>query len=230
MWKLIKADSEYNAISNCILWSIILGLVISNSIWGGMEETIAIIMFLIALFFGGGDAVESAKTKKIRMLSTLPLSARKLGLYRQWDTVIYWTLWMALLFISSVISKRGNLGLDYVWWILSRIGCMFIFAGFMDLANNLFFCVKEKKPDKIVMAWIIYPSLGMAALIGGLLLYFFTISPGDKPDWHFININWFVSTFPGSFGILLFGLIIQALNVYVYERRRSYLEEFALAV
>jgi len=65
----------------------------------------------------------------------------------------------------------------------------------------------------------------------GLLLYLFTIiSPGDIPYWLFININGFVSTFPGSFGILLFGLIIQALNVYVYERRRSYLEEFALAV
>ncbi|MBN2320261.1 MAG: hypothetical protein JXR49_14345 [Acidobacteria bacterium] len=230
MWKLIKADSEYFAISHYIMWSIILILVISNSILGGMEETIAIIMFFTALFFGGGMASESAKTKRIRMLSTLPLSARKLGLFYQWATVIEWILCMTLLFISSLISQRGNLGLEYVWWILTRIGCMFIFAGFMDLANNLFFCVKEKKPDKIVFAWFIYPFLWMAAIIGGLLLYLFTISPGDKPDWPFININEFVSTFHGSFGILLLGLIILALNVYVYERRRSYLEEFAIAV
>jgi|GEM_PF-1184445 len=230
MWKLIKADSEYNVIPNCILMSIILGLVISNSILGGMEETIAIIMFIAAMIFGGGMASESAKNKRIRMLSTLPLSARELGLYYQWGTVTVWTLCMALLFISSLISQRGNLGLEYVWWILTRIGCLFIFAGCMDLANNLFFCVREKKPDKIVMAWIIYPSLSIAAVIGGLLLYFFTISLDDKPYWPFITINEFVSTFHGSFGLLLFGLIILALNVYVYEWRRSYLEEFTLPV
>ena len=224
MWKLINADSEYNYLSNCVSWAIILSLVILNSLLGGMEEVMAVIMILTALVFGGGEATESAKTKRIRMLSILPLSARMVGLYRQIGAVIAWTLYMALLAVSSLISQRGNLGPDYAWWILTRIGYMFIFIGFMDLAYILYFCVKEKKPDKTVMGWVVFPSLWIVA-IAALLLYFFSNSPGDHDDGFLNSIAELALTLPGSLSILLFGLIIMALNVYAYERRRSFLEE-----
>jgi len=229
MWKLISANEEYTYLSGVLSWSTILALAIINSILGGMEEIMAVIMFITAVIFGGGESVESAKTKRIRMLSTLPVSVRKLGLYRQWGLVIGWTLCMALLVVSSLISQRGNLGPDYGWWILTRIGCMFIFAGFLDLLNNLYFCVREKKPDKTVMAWVISPLLWIAA-VAGCLLYFATNSPGGLPFGFPNSIAELALTLPGSLGILLFGLIILALNVYVYERRRSYLEESAFAV
>jgi len=224
MWRLISANEEYHYLSGVLSWSTILALVIINSILGGMEEIIAVIMFLTAAIFGGGAASESAKTKRIRMLSTLPLSVRRLGLFRQWDLVVGWTLWMTLLTVSSLISQRGSLGPDYGWWILTRIGCMFLFAGFLDLANNLYFCVKEKRQDRTVMAWVISPLLGIAA-IAGVTLYFVTNSPGDY-TFRFLNSIVELSlTLTGSLGILLFGLIILALNVFAYERRRSFLEE-----
>lgn len=224
MWKLISADSEYYYLSNVISWSTVLTLVICNSMRGGIEEAMAAILFITAVLFGGGTSAESARTKRIRMLSTLPLSPRELGIYRQWDTVIGWPLWMALLVISSLIGQRGNLGPDYAWWILTRIGYMFIFAGFLDLAKSLYSCIKEKKQDKTLMALLVFPSL-LAAAIAALLLYFFTNWPGDN-HYGFLNrITELSLTLPGSLGILFFGLIILTLNVYVYGRRRSFLEE-----
>jgi hypothetical protein len=189
-----------------------------------MEEIIAFILILAAVVLGGGESQESAKTKRIRMLTILPLSARMVGLYRQMGAVIPWTLYLALLAISSLISQRGNLGPDYAWWILTRIGFMFIFVGFMDLAYILYFCVKEKRPDKTVMGWVIFPSLWIAA-IAALLLYFFTNSLGGHHSGFLSSVTELAITLPGSLSILLFGLIIVALNVFVYERRRSFLEE-----
>ena len=224
MWRLISANEEYHYLLGVLSWSTILALAISNSIFGAMEEVMAVILFLAAMIFGGGESAESAKTKRIRMLSTLPVSVRKLGLFHQCGLLIGWTLWMTLLAFSSLISQRGSLSPDYGWWILTRIGCMFLFAGFWDLANNLFFCVREKKPDKTVMAWVVSPLLGMAA-IAGAILYFVTNSPGDNPFGFLNSIADLSFTLPGSLGILLFSLIIVALNVFAYERRRSFLEE-----
>jgi len=228
MWRLISAHEEYQYPSGLLSWSTILALTIANSILGGMEEVVAIIMFIAAAIFGGGAASESAKTKRIRMLSTLPVSARRFGLYRQWDLVVGWTLWMALLTVSSLISQRGSLGPDYGWWILTRIGYMFLFAGFLDLSNNLFFCVRERKPDKSVMAWVVSPLLGIAG-IAGFVLYFATNSPGGDPFGFPNRMAELSLTLPGSLGILFFALIILALNVYFYERRRSFLEETTIA-
>jgi hypothetical protein len=226
MKKLRKADNEYNKIPALTLWGIILALVIANSIWGGMEEVAVLVMVASAVLIGRGMiASESLKTKRIRMLSALPLSARQLGMYRQSGILIGWPLWISLIAISSLISQRGNLGLDYVWWMLTRIGCMFIFTGFMDLASCLFYCVKEKKPDKTVMKWVIYPFLMIVSTAGIFLLYIITTPSGNYHSRFLNSIIDLASTPYGSLAILFVGLISMALSVYAYERRRSYLEE-----
>ena len=228
MRRLIKADSEYNRVANHIQWPVILAMVAANSIWGGMEEGIATAMFFMAIFLGILVTSESAKTRRIRMLSTLPLSARTLGLYRQYGLVVGWSTWMALLAASSLISRRGDLGPDYAAWLLTRIACMFLFAGLMSLTTDLYFGARETKRDKAIQMWVVQPLLIAAASIAGPILYMATLpGTGAHSHWLIARISDLALSLPGSVFLLIAGLLVLALDLYAYQRRRSYLEESA---
>lgn len=226
MWKLINADSEYNRILNIIQWPILFIATLANSILGGLEEILAIIMLVLGGMIGAAAGAESSKTKRIRLLSGLPLSVRKLGIFRHYGLVVGGFFCMALLFLSSLISQRGHLGLDYLWWVLTKFGSMFIFAGCMNLATGLFYCAKDKRPEKALMRWIASPFLAIAGLIAGPILYLFTTpGPATYRGRILVSISEMFLSFPGAFGVLLVGLALLMLDVYVYERRRSYTEE-----
>jgi hypothetical protein len=225
MWKLINADSEYNRIFNFIQWPIYFIAVLANSILGGLEESLAVLALVLGLVIGAATGTESLKTKRIRLLSGLPLPVRKLGIFRHYGLVVGWLTIMTLIFLSSLISRRGHLGPDYVWWVLTKIGSIFIFAGCMNLATDLFYCVKDKKLERALMRWIASPFLVMASMIGGLLYLFTVYGPGIYRGWFLVNLSEMFLSFPGAFGVLLVGLALLMLDVYVYERRRSYTEE-----
>jgi len=107
---------------------------------------------------------------------------------------------------------------------------MFMFVGFLSLANDLFFCVKENKSQKAAMTSIAYPLLLIASFMTGPFVYFFVSEVshglhGQRVFW--APVYEVLQTLPGALGVLLAGLILLALDVYVYQRRRSYLEESA---
>ncbi|NLV30332.1 MAG: hypothetical protein GXY47_04175 [Acidobacteria bacterium] len=225
MRRLIQADSEYNRVANFIQWPVVLAMVAANSIWGGMEEAIATAMFFMAIFLGILVTSESAKTRRIRMLSALPLPARTLGLYRLYGLVVGWSTWMALLAASSLISRRGDLGPDYAAWLLTRIGCMFLFAGMMSLSTDVYFGARETKKARDLQKWVVQPLLIAAASIAGPILYMATVPmPGANKILLLTRIT---QSLPGSVFLLIAGLLVLALDVHAYQRRRSYLEESA---
>jgi hypothetical protein len=226
MWKLINADSEYNRIINIFQFSAVFIFFLANSILGGLEEILAIFLLMLGIVISSKVASESARTKRIRLLSGLPLPIRKLGVFRYYGLVSGWFIWMTFLFISSLISQRGHLGFAYLWWALTKIGSMFIFAGCLNLATNLYFCTKDKSLEKALTILIGAPVLFIAAIVGGPGLYLFTINGPDKQHGQFsVALSKMLLSFPGTLSLLLVGLALLALDVYVYERRRSYLEE-----
>jgi hypothetical protein len=228
MWKLVNADSEYNRVINYISWLVILCLSVTNAIVAGFEGPLSIIMFFTVLILGITVGSETAKSKRIQLLAGLPVPIKTIGLYRQCGIAIGWSSFVVLLFLSSLINRRGHLEMYYVWRSLTMIGTMFIFVGLINLATDLFFSFQDNKPQKKTMAWIVGPILWLAAFFGGPGLYLIAISsePGKHPNnWFSRNIYDPFLFSPAAIGYLLFGFAALALDAYVFARRRSYLEE-----
>jgi hypothetical protein len=229
MWKLLSTDSGYYQFLNYIQLPVILTLVVVNSIWGNLEGAITVAMFILAMIFGAaiGFGERVAKSRRIRLLAGLPVPVRSLGLYGHFGTVVGWCAWMALLSLSSLISKRGHLDLNYLYWIVAKIGGIFIFAGGISLPKNLFFCVRDRKFEKHLIQNVVSPVLMILSFFGWFLYLF--VDEGGL-DVHGPRVFWarlteIVHTFPGAFSVLLAGCMLLALDVYFFERRRSYLDD-----
>ncbi len=203
-------------------------LVVANSIWGNLERTVALVMFFLAMLIGAATGRERGiKTNRVRLLAGLPLPVRSIGLYRHFGTVVGIFIWMALLFLSSLISKRGHLDLSYLCWILVKIGSIYIFAGSISMPANLFYYVRDRIFEKRLIQAFVYPLLVIVSF-AGVFMYLFV--PDDVLDAHGNRVFWaglseIARTFPGAFGILLAGFVLLALDVYFFERRRSYIED-----
>jgi hypothetical protein len=227
MWKLLSADSGYSQWIYYIQWPVILLLVVWNSIRGNLEGPITLVMFFLGILFGAVIGSEWVKTKRVRLLAGLPLPVRSFGLRRHFGTVRGWAIWMSLLFLSSLISKRGHLDLNYLWWMLTKSGSIFIFVGGICLPTNLFFYVRDRKFEKRLIQGFVQPLLLLVGFTG-LFLYLFVAEGGL--DVHGQRVFWaplteIVHTFPGALSVLLTGFILLALDSYVFERRRSYLDD-----
>lgn len=218
MWKLIKADLEYNRTLFIFLYSIIFVSVLANSIRGDLEEYLAILMFFSVVLIGILVGTEEVKTKRIRFLSELPLPVRQLGILRYPVFVTYWFSLMVLLWLSSLVSQQGHLGLDYLWWILTRTGSMFLMVAFMDLGQDLPFCVKDKGPGIALKSIAI-----LFGIIGGPFIYFAT-NAGRQSDPIFISLSEIFITASGAIGLFVFSLLLILVSIYVYEQRQSYTE------
>jgi hypothetical protein len=229
MWKLFSTDSAYNQWMNYVQWPVILLLVVANAIKGNLEREIAVTMFALTMVFAVAIGGEWVKTKRVRLLATLPVPVKSLARYRHLGTVIGWPIWMALLLASSLIGKRGHVDLSYLCWMLAKIGSIFIFVGGMSMATNVYFCVKDRKLQKHLIQAIVSPLL---VIVGGAGIFGYFFIPDDVFDAHGHRLFWaglseIVRTLPGAFGVILVGLFLLALDAYFFERRRSYLEDLS---
>jgi len=218
MWKLIKADIEYNRTLFIFLYSIIFVSVLANSIRGDLEEFLTIVMFFSVILIGTVAGIEEVKTKRVRFFSGLPLQVRQLGILRYPIFLAYWFSLMILLWLSSLVSQQGHLGLDYLWWILTRTGSMFLMVAFMDLGQDLPFCVKNKGPGIALKSIAI-----LFGILGGPFVYFAT-NAGRQSDPIFVSLSEVFITASGAIGLFIFSLVLILVSIYVYEQRRSYTE------
>ncbi len=79
MWKLIKADIQYNKTIFAILYSIIIPLTAANAIWGGLDEIILKTMFFSIAAMGAFIGNEETKYRFCRRRASLPVSLRHLS-------------------------------------------------------------------------------------------------------------------------------------------------------
>ena len=228
MWKLIKADLYYNRVIYIGIIAIIFLFALANSILGGMESLIAF-GILGMLWLGASAAgVLEQKAKKIRFIAALPLSLRQLAIYKNTLFLLPWGGMFFLLFLSSLISQHGRLSLDYLWWILTKIGSIILFVTFGNLSKDAYFCLKDKKWGRPAMAWIIGPLLYAFSFAAGIALYMFTVpGPATFRGWLLPGLSETLLSFPGAFGLLLLSLALLASGIYVYTRRKSYTEDSA---
>ena len=228
MWKLIKADLYYNRVIYVGIIAIIFLFALTNSIMGGMEDLIAWAILGLLWFGANAAGLLEQKTKKIRFIAALPLSLTQLAIYKNALFLLPWGGMFFLLFLSSLISQRGRLGLDYLWWMLTKIGSIIIFMACGNLSKDAYFCLKDRKWGRPVMAWIIGPLLYAFSWAAGIGLYLFTVpGPATYRGWLLPWLSETLLSFPGAFGLLLFSIALLASGIYVYTRRRSYTEDSA---
>jgi hypothetical protein len=228
MWKLVKADYEYSRILTLILMSLILILSTANAIRGGLEEDLVLILFGTGIIIKFAMAPRDLSTiLRTRFQAGLPLPVRTLGIYRHFRNFVAWPVMMILLLLSSLISMRGHIGPHYIGWLLAKLAGIWIWAGFAGLSADLLFCTistRGKGFKSALMKHVIHRLLLLAGVFAGGGVYFFThLSTAGYHGWFPAGFSAMLVTFPGALSALILGLVLMALDVYVFERRVSYL-------
>lgn len=218
MWRMIKADIAYNRALFIILYGALFVAVVINAVRPGFAEILSSLMFFSVVMIGIVAGIEEVKTKRVRFFSGLPVSVKQLGIMRYPVFVAYWSSLMALLYLSSLLSRQGHAGLDYLWWIHTRTGSMFIMVACMDLSQDLPFCVKDKGPGLVMKSIAL-----LLGIFGGPFIYFAT-NPRSQSDQIFKALSGFFETSTAAIGLVLLSLGLMVLSIQVYELRRSYTE------
>jgi hypothetical protein len=218
MWEMIKSDIAYNKVLFVFLYSVVFFAAVTNAIIGNLEEQLATMMFFSVVVIGVTAGIEEIKTKRVRYFSGLPISIRHLGIFQYSVFVPYWTSLMILLWFSTLINQKGQVGLEYLWWILTRTGAVFIWIFCMSLSQDFPFCFKTKSPG-YVFKWMTL----LFGVFGGPLIYFAT-NPRGQMDPFFSSLSAVFSTPTGALGLFLLSLSFMVLSVFVYAHRRSYTE------
>jgi hypothetical protein len=217
MWNMIKADIVYDRVLFVFLYSVVFLAVATNAIVGKLEEALATLMFFSVVVIGITAGIEEIKTKRIRFFAGLPIPVRQLGVLRYPLFVAYWVSLMILLWFSTLISKQGHVGLDYLWWILTRTSTVFIWIACMNLSQDFTFFYKTKGP-RYILKWTVL----LFGVFGGPFIYFVT-NPLYQSDLVFFFVSDMVLNPSGALALFLLSLGLMALSVFVYERRRSYI-------
>jgi hypothetical protein len=218
MWSMIIADIAYTRNLFIFLYSLAFFAVATNAIMGNLEEQLTTLLFFTVVVIGVTAGIEEIKTKRIRLFAGLPVPIRQLGIFRYSVFVPYWLSLMILLWLSTLISQKGHVGFDYLWWILTRTAAVFIWIACMNLSQDSTFIYKSKFLGYL-LKWIVL----LFGVFGGPFVYFVT-NPRYQSDPIFSFILDVFQTATGALALFLFSLSLIALSVRVYEQRRSYTE------
>jgi len=218
MWRLIKTDILYNRAVFMALYSIIIPAAVLNAIRGGLEEHISRLMLVSVGVLGIVIGSEEIKTKKIRMPVQLPVSIRMNGVLRFPLISAYWISLMVMLWISSLISRQGDLNLSYLWFVLVKTATILLVVSCMGISQDIPFCFIRKAPGGILRF------LAKASAVCAAFLFFFSTPYEDWPT----TVTEFLSKIfispAGALGLLVLSVAFAVGSVYVFERRRSYTE------
>jgi hypothetical protein len=215
---LIKSDIEYNQATFIVLYGIIVSASVLNAIWGGLEEHISRLMLVSVSVLGIVIGSEEIKTKRIRLPVQMPISIRQNGILRFPVMSMYWVTLMVILWISSLISRQGDLGILYLWFILVKTALILVMLSSMNISQDVPFCFVHRIPGDI------FKVLAKLCAICAAFLYFFSTPYEDWPPvvTEFLS-KIFISP-AGTLGLLMLGFGLAVLSVFVFEHRRSYTE------
>ena len=218
MWNVIKSDIAYNRVLFIFLYAVLFVALITNAVIGNLEEQLTTLMFFSVVVIGITAGIEEIKSKRIRFFAGLPVPVKQLGILRYPVFVGYWASLMILLWLSSLISHTAQIGLDYLWWILTRTGAVFIWIACMDLSQDFPSCFRAKGPG-YVLKWAVL----LFGVFGGPFVYFVTnVRYQSDPIFSFVSDVFLTPT--GGLALFLLSLGLMALSVFVYEMRKSYTE------
>lgn len=228
MWNILKADLMNNKLILIIPCGVVLFGMIINVVLGwqnvdldvpGVRSLMTTAIIVLVIF----NFIKYIQEKRVRLISALPLSIKKIALARLLYILIIWTSYLILYWISTSTARPYRF--DIIFWdTLSVTGFILIANAFPYFFRDLNFCFKEKYKAVIISILLV-----LMFFIGYLLIFIFGV---NEYSWKIflpllplrkLLIN-FSTVSTGAIVFILIGLGFSALNVLTFERRKSYIE------
>ena len=228
MWKILKSDlvnNKFILIVPCgvVLFGMIINVVLG---WQNIEQdlpgvrtlmTSAIIVLLCFNF------IKYIREKRVRLISTLPLSIKKIAISRLLYILTIWTTSLFLYWICTSTARPYRI--DIIFWdTIAVTGLILIANAFPYFVRDVNFCINEKY--KMIISSILFVFI---FLVGYLLIFIFNV---NEYSWNIFQpllpirktLLIFSSVSIGAIFFILIGLGFSALNILTFERRKSYVE------
>jgi hypothetical protein len=218
MWRLIKTDVVYYRAVFIALYGIVIAAAVLNAIFGELEEHVSRLMLVSVGILGVISGSEEIKTKRIRLPVQLPIPIRLNGILRFPVIAMFWMSFMVILWVSSLVSRQGNLDADYLWFILVKTALILAMVSFMGIGQDVPFCFIQRVPGDILRV------LTKLCAISAAFLYFFSTPFEDWPPVVTEFLSKILISPTGALGLLVFGFGLVVLSVFVFERRKAYTE------
>ena len=211
MWKLIKSEISYYKTLILTLYIINIPFFILNTVMDNFEQYVARVMILILPIVGIITNREEKRSKKIPLHVRLPIPLRQIAISRLGVWLPFWISLMIIFWFSSLIGNKTN---DTLWLILTIMNAMIILMIFSIIIFDLRYCFKIRVTGKRFM-----PILATISIILATLYVLITFSNEARS---FLTLYLFTSQVASVSALLC--IILLLVSVFIFERRKSYLE------
>ncbi len=227
MWKIIKADFNYQKFHFIIPYAIVLLAIIVNVLqdWRQNEHDMQGVRTVMASMTGIiflSKIFIIAKEKRHRFITLLPLKQWKIALTRILFTILIWLTYLVMYWLGTAMIHPYRA--DILIWE------MFSFTGFILVANSAIFIFHDllytltNKIQIVILGFFFFLSI----FIGYILFFLFSV---DERSWNIFktlllpyknDFSSFSSNYIGAVASLLIGILMTVLGVVVFDRRKTY--------
>lgn len=229
MWRLVKADFQYNwyiFIIPCALAAILLGFVGIFKGWPDPDidlmGTRSLLMTMAAVVFFY-RILRTMLEKRDRYHALLPLSGTRIALSRLMFMICLWAGFTLLYWLSTLTVKPYSVEI-IILEMLTTSGFVLMANALPYIHRDLFLCLQRSYQKTL---WMIVYSTSMCVGMVLFLAFFVT-----KSSWRIFRVllplNEFITPFSTSIlgaGFFLFlGLGMTWLSVFLFKQRRTFVE------
>ena len=228
MWKIIKADFNYQKFVFIIPYAVVIAAIIANISQGwhhhehdmqGVRTVMAVMTGIIFLF---NNLLKIIQEKRYRFIMLLPLSRWKIAWPRIFFAIIIWVSFLVMYWLGTATIRPYPSDI-LIWDTLS-------FTGLVLFANSIIFIYYDllytitKNSHKLIL-WL---TLLLLVFIGYVVFFLFGV---DEQSWNIFknlllpykdDFSSITSNYVGAVVSLLIGIIMTMLSVYVFGRRKTY--------
>ena len=228
MWKILKAQLQYNKIILIISYLIFLSVYVSFVVQGWQEldnsfpALRAVLMATTAMLFLF-SIIKLHREKRDRFHHILALNIWQLGISRVLQIMAFW-LSLLLLVLFVFVLRPSIFDLKILWDLLSLTGFVLVLNAAPFIYRDLSYCFQAKS-QKVVLV-IVY---ALMILAGYLLFMLFVVSAESislSSDLVLLKKNFssFINTFKGAVFFNLCGIIFTGISLYIFSKRKTYTE------
>lgn len=227
MWKIIKADFNYQKFVFIIPYAIVLLAIIANVSQGwrqhehdmqGVRTVMASMTGIIFLF----KSFKIAQEKRHRFITLLPLKQWKIGLTRTLFIILIWLRFLVMYWLGSAMIRPYRADI-LIWDTLSFTGLVLLANSIIFIYYDFLYTLTDIK-KKVILGFLFL----LAVFIGYIVFFLFGV---DEQSWNIFknlllpykdDFSSFTSNYVSAVVSLSIGILITILSVFIFGRRKTY--------
>lgn len=228
MWKILKAQLQYNKVILIISYLIFLSVYVSFVVQGWQEldnsfpALRAVLMATTAMLFLF-SIIKLYREKRDRFHHILALNIWQLGISRELQIIVFWFSLLFLVLFAFAL-RPSIFDLKILWDLLSLTGFVLVLNAAPLIYRDLSYCFHSK--SKKVVLVIVY---ALMILAGYLMFMLFVVSADSislSSDLVSVKKGFssFINTFRGALFFILCGIISTGISLFVFSKRKTYTE------